>query len=63
MHSLPITDGPRGAKFKYLEINVLRDLLLNGRKDIDRVEIVDARYAYEFNGGHIKNAHNIASQV
>ena len=55
-------NGPRGS-FKYIEPMSLRDLLVNGHPNVGRIEIIDARYPYEFKGGHIKGALNVASQV
>jgi hypothetical protein len=59
---LNIVNGPRGS-FKYIEPMSLKDLLVNGHPNVGRIEIIDARYPYEFKGGHIKGALNVASQV
>ncbi len=39
------------------------DKVLTGefKSKYDKVYIIDCRFAYEFDGGHIKNAHNINS--
>jgi len=58
---LNIVNGPRGS-FKYIEPMSLKDLLVNGHPNVGRIEIIDARYPYEFKGGHIKGALNVASQ-
>ena len=54
--------GPRD-KYIYIDVDTMTTLLRNQSCDIDHVLIVDARYSYEFNGGHLRGAVNIPSQV
>ena len=61
-HALEVIPGPR-AKFKYISVQSLARLLKEGQSNIAEVVILDARYGYEFNGGHIQNAINISSEV
>ena len=61
-HALEVIPGPR-AKFKYISVQSLARLLKEGQSNISEVVILDARYGYEFNGGHIQNAINISSEV
>lgn len=42
----------------YISVHTIADLLLN-RLDIEKYLIVDARYDYEFEGGHIRSAINV----
>ena len=44
------------------EVFLFRAILVKG-SNISEVVILDARYGYEFNGGHIQNAINISSEV
>ena len=61
-HALEVIPGPR-AKFKYISVQSLAQLMKYGQPNISEVVILDARYGYEFNGGHILNAVNISSEV
>jgi len=60
-HALEVIPGPR-AKFKYISVQSLAELMKYGQPNISEVVILDARYGYEFNGGHIQNAVNISSE-
>lgn len=55
--SLPLTIGGKHVDLKYIKTSALVDLL-EGKHTID-YEIIDARYPYEFEGGHISGAKNI----
>jgi rhodanese-related sulfurtransferase len=59
-HSLELSVGPR-AKFKYITAETLYNFMLFGHSDIQSLQIIDSRYKYEFDGGHIKGAINIPS--
>ena len=62
-HALPVVPGPRGSKFVYISAESVANLIRQGFPTVNEVLIVDTRYGYEFNGGHIKNAINVSSQV
>ena len=74
-HALPVVPGPRD-KYTYISVDTMATLLREhsnsykrdklrrkSNNKIDRIIIIDARYGYEFNGGHIRGADNIPSQV
>lgn len=54
---LPLTTVGKHSDLRYVSPEVLASLL-DGKYSID-YEIIDARYPYEFNGGHIKGARNL----
>ena len=62
-HALETVDGPRD-KYIYINVDTMMKLIRNQLNcNIGHVLIVDARYGYEFNGGHLRGAVNIPSQV
>ena len=61
-HSLELSVGPR-AKFKYITAETLYNFMLFGHSNIQSLQIIDSRYKYEFDGGHINGAINIPSAV
>lgn len=57
--SLPITNGTH-QDMKYISCETLAKLINGEFKDIiENYEIIDCRYPYEYNGGHIKGAKNM----
>ena len=60
-YSLPLVNG-RHQDLKCISITTMADLLLDRYKQrISDFVIVDCRYPYEFDGGHIKGAINLPS--
>ncbi|CAG5082629.1 Oidioi.mRNA.OKI2018_I69.PAR.g10170.t1.cds [Oikopleura dioica] len=55
--ALPTTTAGRHSDLKYISTQTMVDML-QGKIPIDYL-IVDARYPYEYNGGHIKGAKNL----
>ena len=51
-------------KFVYIDVDTLvRAMKKSFNQTVNRILIIDARYGYEFKGGHIKGAVNIPSEV
>jgi len=55
--SLPVTTCGRHSDLKYISTQTMVDLL-QGKIPVDFF-VVDARYPYEYNGGHIRGAKNL----
>lgn len=55
--SLPVTQPGKHTDLKYITAQTLVDLL-HGKLPLD-FEVIDARYPYEFQGGHIRSAKNL----
>lgn len=58
-HTLPILTKSRHSDLASIDSNTLADLVNGHYNDkISKYIILDARYPYEYNGGHINGAHN-----
>ena len=61
-YALPLIQG-RHQDLKSISVDVLAQVLEGHYKDlIEECVVVDCRYPYEYNGGHIRGAKNIFSQ-
>jgi len=61
-YALPIVAG-KHQDLKYISVDILAQVLEGHYKDlIEECVVVDCRYPYEYNGGHIKGAKNIYSR-
>lgn len=58
--ALPTVTG-RKQDLKYISSNTLVEVLKK-EHEVGMVEIVDCRYTYEYEGGHINGAHNIYTE-
>lgn len=62
-HILPLLDNGKHQDLKSITCHVLADLLNGKYKDsIESYAIVDCRYPYEYEGGHIRSAINLYTQ-
>ncbi|XP_041369803.1 M-phase inducer phosphatase-like [Gigantopelta aegis] len=62
-HTLPTTSGKK-VDLKYISPTTMFDLLARKYDDvISGFQIIDCRYPYEFNGGHIEGAKNIYTET
>lgn len=62
-HILPLLDSGKHKDLRSITCHVLADLL-NGKyqESVESYAIVDCRYPYEFEGGHIRSAINLYTQ-
>ena len=61
-YALPLVQG-KHQDLKSISVDVLAQVIEGDYKDlIEQCIVVDCRYPYEYNGGHIKGAKNIYSQ-
>ena len=56
--TLPLVQGQH-SDLKYISAQTLESILLRNQEHKKNIVIVDCRYPYEYNGGHIKGAINL----
>uniref|UniRef100_A0A915JDT0 protein-tyrosine-phosphatase n=1 Tax=Romanomermis culicivorax TaxID=13658 RepID=A0A915JDT0_ROMCU len=62
-HVLPLLKNPKVSDLKCISAQTVCDILENRyRSKINRIVLIDCRYPYEFNGGHIQTSINLYTQ-